>query len=195
MAAKWIEELNLISWAGEYVAPTAGTPGAAINAVNGFGVNLETWVSDGRLTELNTGVIDLSNMVEQTRDFIKLIPNPYRYAPGRIMMSRTNAQAYADDYQYRYPTRSVNENQQDLQYLRVDHFNKVIQGCVAMEGSDRMVVVYDSMPSLIIGNRTGYPPYFQFRFEAEDRNLKMFAEIYRFYGLESSLHLHINDQA
>lgn len=194
MAEKWIEELNLISWTGEYAAPTAGTAGSAANAIDGFNVKFGEWISDGILTPQNMGAVDLNNMVEYVRDYVKSTAMPYRYAPGIIFMSKTNAQAYADNYQELYPSRKVNEEMQDQQYLVVDHFNKRIKGLTSMEGSDRMFTVYDNKPSLIIGNRTGYPAYFQFRFEAVDRNLKMFAEIYRFYGMESSKNFHLSDQ-
>jgi hypothetical protein len=199
MTAKWIEELNLASWAGQYVAPTPGTPGAILESVDGFDVSLSNQITAGRLVPITTGAMPSGStegeVVDYVRDFVKAIPEPYRYAPGMIFMSKTNAQKYADDYQAAFPSRDVTEGTPDVMYLRVDHFNKTIKGVTAMEGSDRMVCVFNNLPSMIIGSRTGYPPYFQFRFETEDRNLKMFAEIYRFYGFETCLHLFVNDQA
>jgi hypothetical protein len=48
---------------------------------------------------------------------------------------------------------------------------------------------------MIVGTRTGYPQYFNFRFEPVDRNLKCFAEIYRFYNFETTQHCFVNEQA
>lgn len=191
---KITEDLNTLSWSGEYAAPTPGTAGALAGSVDGFKVNLETHISDGLISPLAVGAIVPSSMVDQVREFCQLIPEPYRYRKGIIFMSKTNAQYYADNYQDKWKTRLVNEQQQDSLYLRVDHYNKMIVGVTAMEGSDRFICNFDNLASMIVGSRRGYPPYFNFRFEPEDRTLKCFAEIYRFYNLETALHIFLNDQ-
>jgi hypothetical protein len=102
---------------------------------------------------------------------------------------------YADDYAAKFPSREVNEVRHDQKYLRVDHYNKVIKPMVSMEGSSRIVVQFDDAMGMIVGTRAGMPRFFDFRFEAEDRNLKMFAEIHRFFNFETCLHTFVNDQA
>lgn len=189
------EELNLVSWKGEFVAPTPGTAGAVLESCDGFKTVIAAHINSGRITPINTGVVDTAEMVAYVRDFCKAVPEPYRYYGGTIYMSKTNAQAYADDYQEKYPSRRVTEEQPDQLYLRVDHYNKTIKGCTAMEGDDRMIMVFNNLESMIIGTRTGYPRYFNFRFEPEDRNLKVFAEIYRFYNFETTKHSFFSDQA
>lgn len=195
IASKWMEELNRMSWAGVFAAPTPGTPGAVLTSIDGYAFNVAAQITAGRLTPINTGVLTPLDAVDQVRAFCEDIPEPYRYAPGMIFMSKTFAQAYADDYQTKYPTRAVTENTPDALYLRVDHYNKTIKGVTAMEGSSRFACVMNNAPSMIVLTRTGYPTYPELRFEAIDRRLKVFAEIYRGYGFESCLHMFVNEQA
>ena len=110
-------------------------------------------------------------------------------------MAKSKAQDFADDYQAKFPNRKVNEEEQDKLYLKVDHYNKTIKGLTCMEGSDRIILVFDNLESLLIGKRTGFPPFFRFRFQEFDRTLKVMAEIYRFYGAETCLHMFTNEQA
>lgn len=190
---KALEEINLASWAGEYVTPAVpGTAGAVLESVDGFRKGIADQITAGRLTPITTGAFTAT--VAQVRAFCDDIPEPYRYKSGKIFMSKTHAQAYADDYQTQYPTRTVVEDTPDRMYARVDHYNKTIVGVTAMEGSDRIICVFDNMDSMIIGTRTGYPLLLNYRFEAEDRNLKAFAEIYRFYSFETCLHMFVNEQ-
>lgn len=189
-----IEDLNLASWSGEYNAPTPGTAGPAADSVDGFKKTIADQITAGRLSPLTTGALASGTMVAQVRGFCDDIPEPYRYKRGKIFMSKTWAQAYADNYLEEYPTREVAEKGHDSLYLNVDHYNKTIVGITAMEGDDRMICVFDTMESMIIGTRTGFPRYFNFRFEEEDRKLKVFSEIYRFYSFETCKHMFVNEQ-
>lgn len=191
---KLIEELNLASYAGEYVAPTAGTPGAVLESFDGFETNVLTHISDGRLTPITTGALVESTMVAQVRAFCKAVPEPYRYKTGKIYMSKTNAQKYADNYQTAYPARTATIDTPDSMYQRVDHYNKTIVGMTCMEGSDRMIMQFDNLPGMLVGKRTGFAPYFNFRFQEFDRTLKCLAEIYRFFNFETCLNTFVNDQ-
>jgi len=188
------EELNLASWAGVYAAPTPGTPGAILESVNGFKTAIAAQITAGRLSEITTGALVASTMVDQLRDFCNEIPEPYRYRMGKIFMSKTRAQQYSDAYKLAYNGNSSVIANADGLRLRVDDFNKTIVGVTAMEGSDRVICVFDNQESMIIGTRTGYPRYFNFRFQEFDRTLKCMAEIYRFYSFETCLYMFINDQ-
>jgi hypothetical protein len=188
------EELNLASWAGQYVAPVAGTPGTVLQSVDGFKKFIAAQITAGRLTVLPTGALVASTMVAQVRDFCSQVPEPYRYLKGMLFMSKTNAQAYADDYLDKYPRRDAAVSNADSLYLNVDNYNKTIKGITAMEGSDRIICVFGNRPSMIVGTRMGYPRYFSFRFQPFDRTIKCMAEIYRFYGAETLLHAFVNDQ-
>jgi len=191
---KLTEELNLASWSGEYVAPTPPTPGAVLESVDGFAKNIADQITAGRLSEITTGALVASTMVDQLRDFVNDIPGPYRYKAGKIFMSKTRAQQYSDAYKLAYNGNSSVIANADGLRLRVDDFNKTIVGITAMEGSDRIICVFDQAPSMIIGTREGFPQYFQFRFQEFNRTLKCMAEIYRFYSFETCLHMFVNDQ-
>jgi hypothetical protein len=134
--------------------------------------------------------------VATVRGFCEDIPEPYRYRSGKIFMSKTHAQSYSDNYKSTYAGNSAVINEQAVSglRLRVDDYNKQIVGVTAMEGSDRIVCVFDNQESMIVGTRIGYPQYFNFRFEPVDRNLKCFAEIYRFYNFETTKHCFVNEQ-
>lgn len=189
------EELNLASWAGDYVAPAVpGTPGAVLESVDGYAKAITGHINDGRLTPITTGALVDGTIVDQVRAFCKAVPEPYRYKQGRLIMSKTNAQRYADRYAEQFPRREVITKTPDKMVLSVDHYNKDIHGYTCMEGSDRIILVFDNLESMIVGKRTGYPEFFNFRFQAFDRTLKCFAEIYRFYNMETCLHMFVNEQ-
>lgn len=189
-----LEDLNSVSWAGEYAAPTPGTAGAMLTSVDGFKKGIADQVTAGRLTPITTGALAPSTTMEQVRDFCKEIPEPYRYRSGKLFMSKSHAQNYSDNYKAEYKLNASIMNDANNLRLRVDDYNKTIVGVTAMEGSDRVICVFDNADSMIIGTRAGFPVYFQFRFEEEDRKLKVFSEIYRFYSFETCLHMFINDQ-
>lgn len=192
---KVIEEINLNSWKGEYVAPTAGTPGGYLTTFTGFKKHIEDLITATSLTPITTGALVATTMVAQVRTFCEGLPLLYKYKSGKILMSKTNAQRYADDYQTKYPSRKVTEDTPDKLYLRVDHFNKTIIGIDAMEGSDRFVCIFDNMDSLIVGTRRGMPTMPNFRVHVEDRSLHVLTEFYRFYGFETLKHVFVNEQA
>lgn len=190
-----LEELNRAAWIGEYVAPTPGTPGTMAQSVDGFAKNLATQISAGRITVVPTGTLVPSTIAQQIReDFCKQIPEPYRYSTGKIFMSKTNAQAYSDAYKAEHKDWTNDAAQPDGLYVRVDDYNKVIVGLTAMEGSDRVIAVFDNKPSMMCIDRTGFPRYFNFNFQPFDRTIKVMAEIYRAYGFDNGLHLFCNDQ-
>lgn len=190
-----VEDHNQASWSGEYAAPTPGAAGAASEAVDGFRKTIADQITAGRLTPINTGAITTMD-VDTVRGFCNDIPEPYRYRSGRLFMSKTHAQSYSDSYKSTYSGNSAVINDQAVSglRLRVDDYNKTVVGMTAMEGSDRVICVFDNLDSMIIGTRAGFPTYYNFRFETEDRNLKAFAEVYRFYSFETCLHMFVNEQ-
>lgn len=205
--AKWVidnhvlyqaqEDLNKSAVDGEYAAPTPGTAGALLETFNGWKKAEDDLVDLGDIVPLTTGALLAGSMVDQVRDFCAQAPVNYRYKPGKIFMSKTNAQKYSDNYKAAYPHRDISvkmDTAHDL-VLKVDDYNKTIVGMTSMEGSDRFRMVFDDpkLRSLIILNRRGYAPYPVFRFEADDRTLKCFAEVYRCFGFETVKHYFINE--
>lgn len=206
--AKWVinnhvlyqaqEDLNKSAWIGEYAAPTPGTAGAMSTTFNGWKKGVATLVAANEIVPITTGALLSGSMVDQVRDFCAQLPVNYRYKPGKLFMSKTNAQKYSDNYKAMYPHRDINvkvETAHDL-VLKVDDYNKVIVGMTSMEGSDRIMCCFNDpkLRSLIIGNRLGYSAMPVFRFEPEDRKLKCFAEVYRVFGFETVKHFFCNEQ-
>lgn len=194
---KVIDEINEVSWSGVYAAPTPGTPGALATTFDGFGKLIADAITATTITPIVVGALLPATFVAQTRTFCAGVPMRYRYKPGTIYMSKTNAQLYADDFAAKFPGREVVEKDHDRQYLRVDHYNKRIVGLTAMEGSDRFVLQFDNMDGLIIGTKRGMPTLPQFRVQSlpADRAMKVVSEIYRFYGVETWNNTFVSDQA
>jgi len=193
-----MEDLNKSAWSGDYAAPTPGTAGAMLTSFTGWAASIVDLITAGEIVPLTTGALLTGSMVDQVRDFCAQVPVNYRYKPGKIFMSKTNAQKYSDNYKATYPHRDINTQvttAHDL-VLRVDDYGKMIYGMTSMEGSDRIMIVFDdpNLRSLIIGNRRGYNPYPIFRFEPEDRKLKCFSEVYRVFGFETVKHFFCNEQ-
>lgn len=187
------EELNKIAWAGEYVAPTPGTAGGYLTSVDGYHTKIKDAVLAGDLTEYATGALVEATMVQQIEDWIDSLPVPYRDRPGQIVMSKTNAKRYYRNYRSEFGYGagvSGNSNEE----LRVDATNKTIVGLDAIEGSNRIFFSPATLNNVIWGTRRGFPTYFNMTFEQDTRNIKMFGDIYRFFGFEFWQHLFVNDQ-
>jgi len=191
---KFMDELNAASWSGIYAAPTPGTAGASATTFTGFGKKIVDAITATSLTPIATGAFVSTTMVAQIRTFCAGVPIRYRFQPGIIEMSKTNAQLYADDFAAKFPARDPVVKEGDKQYLKVDHYNKMIVGRTSMEGSSRIILRFPALPSMIIGTRNGLPAMPTFRFQEQDRQLKVFSEFYRFFGFETFKNMFVNDQ-
>lgn len=192
---KLVEELNTVSYNGVYAAPTAGTAGAFLTSFDGYGKKIADSITAGDLTPIVVGALVSTTMVAQVRTFCAGLPSKYRHKKGIIYMSKTNAQIYADDYQAKYPARTVTIDTPDRQYLKVDHYNKMIVGLESMEGSDRFIATFDGLDSMIILNKSGRPQLPEFRFFSTPRSLQVVAEVHRCFGYETYAHTFVSDQA
>lgn len=190
---KIIEELELkISYKGSYLAPTPGTPGLTINAVDGLGKKIADAITASLLTPIVTGALTPSTMLNQVEAMLDAIPVPFRDLPGDVLMSPTRARQYWRDYRSEFGTGNGVSGNQNLD-LRVDATNKVIVPIPAMEGSDRIIVVPKG--ALIVGYKKGTPRLPQIRWQESDRVLKGLAEFDRFYGVRYWGNIFVNDQA
>lgn len=187
---KITEELNQMAWSGAYEAPTPGTAGAYLTSVDGYHEKIKDAITASALTEYPTGVLLESTMVDQIESWIDSLPIPYRDAPGTIIMSNTNKRKYQRNYRSEFKYNAQLPSDQ----LRVDATQKTIMGVNAMEGSDRILFYPAATRNMIWGTRSGFPTYFNLKFEAEKRSVHMFGNIYRFFGFEFWQHLFVNDQ-
>ncbi len=189
------EDVNLSSYNGVYAAPTPGTPGAYSTTWDGFKTSIAAFIVAGDLTPIVTGAFVSTTAVQQFKDFCAGLPLMYRDRPGTIFCSKTVARMYAEDFQAKNLRYVVNINDHDNLYAKVDTYNKRIVGLNCMEGSERLVCVFDNLPSMIIGTRRGYPIYPELRVDVDKREINFLGEFYRFYGYETLNHLFVNDQA
>lgn len=191
---KILEEMNYNAYNGTYAAPTPGTAGNSINSVDGLAKKIADAITASDLTAYATGALVAGTMVNQVEAWVDSLPDPYRNAPGAILMSNTNAINYARNYRASFGTGNGvagNENND----LRVDYTRKRIVGLTAMEGSDRIIFSPETQNNLIWGTRRGYPTLPTIRWEKRQRTIEGSFEIYRFYGVEFWDHLFVNDQA
>jgi hypothetical protein len=190
---KLTEELNTNAWKGVYAAPTPGTAGDSINAVNGYKTNFEAAITAGNVTEYATGVLVEGTMVDQIESWCDALPDPYRNLPGRIYMSKSRSNWYFRNYRENFGAGAGTDNNMNSE-LRIDNTGKRIMGINSMEGSDRIFFVPDAVENVIWGTRRGFPTFPEIRFQYIDRKIKLLGEFYRFYGVEFWDHLMVNDQ-
>lgn len=188
------EDVNLASWAGEFVDPgTDDTPGDYLETWNGFKTHIDAFVSAGDLAPLAIGALGDTTAVEQVKDACSQLPQLYRYERGKIYAAKSVVHKYANDYEQKFPYRNTNVQNPDSMYLTVDKYNKTLIGLDCMEGSDRLVFQFDGKPGMIVGTKTGIPLFPQLRFHVYDRELHVLGEFARFYGWETLKHTFVTD--
>lgn len=190
-----MEDWNMASWAGVRVEPTAGTAGTYLQSWNGYKKVITDLITAGKVVPIATGAPSSGAMVDWVRSFCYGMPELYRTAAGKIYMSATNAARYSEDYMEKYPRAQEVVQNPNAPVVRVDHFNKMVVGVNAMAGSNRIFFCPDSTNNEIIGTKINKPVYPVFRFQEQDRVLKVLSEAWRFYGFEFPGHLYVNDQA
>jgi len=191
-----VEDLNLSSWNGVQAAPTPGTAGQYLETFTGFKKHIEDFITAGKLTPKTIGVIAPTTAVDQFRQFCESVRadnEQYVNRPGKIYCSKSIARMYSFDYQAKNPRYIRNITNPEQLHDRVDTYNKQVVGLESMEGSDRMIMVFDNMDSMIVGTRRGFPSMPQFRVHTDVREIKIVGEFYRFFGFESLQHIFVTD--
>jgi len=193
---KMTEELNWLSYNGDYAAPTAGTAGAYTTSVDGFKIKIEDAITASKLTPVASGSFTGSDIRAKLEAWIDGFPIPYRNAPGTVFMSVTNATRYYRNFRAEFGWGAGNINNEN-KTLDIDGYagRKRIMPLASMEGSNRWIFVPDGVQSMIVGTRTGQPVFPELRFEAFERKLKCMGEFSRFFGFEHYNDVIVNDQA
>lgn len=194
IAPKYREELNHMAWAGEYVAPTPGTPGSYLESVDGWKIQIANAITAGDLVPVNSGSYTSSDIRSKLEAWFMSMPEQVRNKGGVVLMSATNAREYYFDYRGDFSTATWG-NLQESGGMLVDGFGVKIIGISAMEGSDRWIFLPGSQQNMIIGTKRGHPTYPQFVFDFDLYNLYVKAAFYRFFGFEHWGNLYVNDQA
>lgn len=189
------EDVNLASYNGVYAAPTPGTAGGYLTTWNGFKTSIAAFIVAGDLVPIVTGAIGSTTAEAQFKAFCQALPLLYRERPGTIFCSKDLARLYADDYQVKHPAYTRNINNPAEHHMVVDTYNKRVVGLNCMQGSSRMICVFDGMDSMIIGTKESVSKYPDLRVDVDKRQINFLGEFYRFYGYETLKHLFVNDQA
>lgn len=79
------EEISAMSANGVYVAPTPGTPGDSINAVDGILTIITDEIAASNLTPLTTGAFTAADIIDQIEGWIDQQPLKYQKMPGNIL--------------------------------------------------------------------------------------------------------------
>lgn len=191
------QELNTLAWAGEYAAPTAGTPGAYIGAVDGFKKTIADAITASAIGVVATGVYTATDIREKLEAFLDAIPEAVTNLGGKILMSTANKRKYFRDYRGEFynNTASPFANNNGPQKVLVDDYNIEIVGVNAMAGSNRWVFVpNEAVPNMKFIGRTGYALYPEIIFDKSPRVLHMYCTFYRGYGFEDPGNIYVNDQ-
>jgi len=194
IAPQIAHEIDHNSYNGVYAAPTPGTAGDSIDAVDGLKTVIEDAITATLITPLTVGALSANSMVAKVRTFCQALPATVRYRTGKILMSKTWAVHYAENYRDTYGFGAGVDGNQNLE-LRVDDFNKTIVGVTAMEGSDRFILVLDEKPNLVCVTRLGFDDFPMPHWTFAPRLIQGAATIYRAYGFEDPTDFYVSDNA
>lgn len=81
---KSIQEYQIAALKGEYVAPTTGVAGTAMQTLNGLLVQINNWESDLLAKPFDLGEWNSTNILEYVKQKIALIPEQFRDRPGLV---------------------------------------------------------------------------------------------------------------
>lgn len=108
-------------YSGEFVAPTAGTPGAAVETMDGLRKVVDDLVVAGRITELAVSSLPASptntDVVDFYTEFAQMIPQRFKMMPMVIGTSLTHYEMFVDGMDEKY---NVNYNRvPEGQYAKI----------------------------------------------------------------------------
>lgn len=192
---KFMEELNTASWDGQYVAPTAGTPGAPNESVDGFKKVIADAVTGSKINVIATGTFTASDIREKVEAFLDAIPEAAKKGGGRILMSTTNKRLYFRDYRSEFtqlPT--IVNTDTGPKRVFVDDYNVEILGVAAMGGSNRWIYLPNNHNDMKWITRRGYPAYPNLIVDSSPRAVQLYGTFYRGYGFEYGKNVWINNQ-
>jgi len=196
---KFQNDLNRIAWLGQYAAPTPGTPGDAVDSVDGFKKIIADSITSLAIPAANvitTTALSSSNARGKIELFLDSIPEEITSKGGRILCSPTIRRYYFRDYRGEFtqspgPFPTNNAPRQ----VFVDDYNVSIEAVTTMAESGRIIFLPNNRPNNMVWvSRTGSPVYPQMIFKSQARVLQMYATIYRGYGFEYPQEIFVNEQ-
>ena len=175
---KLVEDVELNAFKAVKVNPTAGTPGNAIDSLNGFRKYIKDRIAAGDTSIVyNTGalVTDPADFVTQIEDWVALLPDNIRIKKGFfIAMNPTLILRYKKGMRAKY---NVNYKQQDDPLTLIDFPNINISEQPSMAGSSKIFASFKE--NLLLGVKR---PNKDMQFESVDRSVKYWHDHWRGYG-------------
>lgn len=128
-------EMNEV-YAGEYAAPTAGTPGAAGTAMNGIRKIINDAITAGSCTPIATGALstDPATFLDQMESFGDAIDKRYWRMPMKVNMSESQARIYRRGYRAKYGKDTDFEGESSM----VKDTNLIVNGLPSMDGAGKI---------------------------------------------------------
>jgi hypothetical protein len=192
---KFQDDLNRVAWLGEYAAPTPGTAGDAVDAVDGYKKIIADLITAGKINDYATGTITTSNIRDKVEEFLAQIPDEITIKGGKILMSPKHRRWYIYDYRGEFSAIPQIQNpNQGPRPVFADDYNIELKSVATMSGSDRWVFVPNGRENMVWVSRQGAPTYPQMIFKTQARVLQLYATIYRGYGFEYPTEIYTNDQ-
>ena len=195
---KFQEDLNNVSVNGQFVAPTPGTAGDAVDSVDGFHKIIADHITDLKIPAANvitTTALSASNARDKIELFLDSIPEVITKKGGRILMSPTIRRHYFRDYRAEF-TQQVGPYPMGggPKKVEVDDYNVELVAVQSLAGSGRIIFLPNGRDNMVWVSRAGAPVYPQMIFKTQSRVLEMYATIYRGYGFEYPQEVYVNEQ-
>jgi hypothetical protein len=172
------EDLELKAiYNGEYAAPTPGTAGSAVAAMNGAKLIINQHILDGRITPIPTGTLSTTpaTFVGQIETFADAINTRYWNAPMDLNMSQTNARRFFRGQ------RALYGKDTDFDGVRmlVQGTNISVVGRASMAGSNKIWAT-PKKNAILLKKKTQNVNRVQV--ENVDRQLKVYTDFYKGAG-------------
>jgi hypothetical protein len=174
---------------GDYVAPTTGTAGNAIDSMNGLLTIVADEIADSNLTPIVTGSISAANAVTRFETFMDGIDPLVANKGGRILCSTTVARFYKKHYRTLF---GATNDQAAKNNLKMDEYNVEIVPINGFGTSQRLVF---SQPGNLIHLYDKLVSPTGFNVQQDKRNVAIFADWHCAIGFQSLQGIFVNDQA
>jgi hypothetical protein len=189
---KIIEELNIASARGSYLAPTPGTAGNSINICNGILTIVANEITATNITPITTGAITAVNALDKMETFLDDIAaiDPFVLEKGAIVhCSKSQERFYKKAYRDAFG--STNDQAAKNQTM-FDHYNVKLVGLNAFGNSERLLLT--EKDNIIVGYDKIYTPN-SFKVEEHRREVAIMTDFHRGYGFGTLDTVFVNDRS
>lgn len=179
LQGRWNHDIEMsLSYLGVQAAVVPNTAGAVEGSMNGFRHILNGHITDGAITPINMGAVptDPEQLVAYVEDMVKQMPNVIKNKAMTLAMSYTNEEIFKEGMRIKYNTYYREVGDVMSVYVRR---NIKVQGFAAMGESTKM---FATMKENLIKpvNLKDTPDW---RFEDQDRSIKIFTDKMVGYGV------------